>query len=106
MSEILQVPFVRVDRNAHGRETVVRGAPCAVPGAVFWPEQSVTASDGNQRVVRPARIAVPHSQPSDPRDQWMVDGVRYQAGGDVSRWRNPFAPRSAGATVAVERVTG
>ncbi len=106
MSEILRVPFVRADRNTHGRETIVRGAPCVVPGAVFWPEQSVTANDGSQRVIRPARISVPHSQVSDPRDQWTVDGVAYRATGDTSRWRNPFAPGSAGATIAVERVTG
>ncbi len=106
MSEVLRVPFVRADRNAHGRETIVRGAPCVVPGAAFWPEQSVETRDGGQRVVRPARLAVPFGQATDPRDQWLVGGVRYQAGGDTGRWENPFTGWQPGATITVERVTG
>lgn len=106
MSGVMRVPTVRVTTNAHGRETVVRGAPCLVAGAVFWPEQSVETRDGGHRVVRPAQVAVPVGQPSDPHDQWLIDGVRYEADGDAGRWRNPFAPKSARATIALKRVTG
>ena len=106
MSEVLRVPFVRVDGNAHGRETIARGAPYSVPGSTFWPEQSIELRDGGQRVVRPAQLSIPFSQPSDPRDQWMVDGARYESSGDASRWRNPFAPGSAGAVITLIRVTG
>lgn len=106
MSEVQRVPFVRVEGNAHGRESVVRGAPYLIPGVVFWPEQSVETRDGGQRVVRPAQLAVSHGQDADPRDQWLVDGVRYEANGDTSRYRNPFAPRSSGAVITLRRVTG
>ena len=103
---VQRVPFLRVDRNTHGAEVVTRGAAGTVAGAVFWPEWSVETRDGGNRVVRPAQIAMPYGQPSDPRDQWIVDGLRYEADGAASPFRNPFAPKSARAVISLKRVTG
>jgi len=99
-------PFSSASRNGHGREVAAFGIAYAVPDAVFWPEESVEMSDGGQRVVRPARLSVPFGEPTDPRDQWLVDGLTYEAQGDTSRWANPFTGAQFGGVLTLRRVTG
>ena len=104
--EFERQPYLGMTRNERNAEVRTWGDWEPVSG-YFLPEQSTEPHEsGAVRVVTPAQIIVPFSQPANPYDRWRVRGVIYEQEGGASRWRYPRSGADAGAVVAVKAVSG
>lgn len=81
------------------------GADVAVPNVgVAWGPQSEAQAASEVRV--DAVLYLPFDTDGHPHDEWTVRGLRYAQVGVVEPSRNPFTGWEAGATVALQRITG
>ena len=102
--QVWRVPFVSTQRNAHGKEEVIRGTPVEAYAA-FDPGGSYDALDGlSQRVVSQPTLYMEYGQESHRMDQWRVRGLLYDVDGDTAGWS--AGGWDAGLVIKLRRATG
>lgn len=105
---VTRFPFVRMEVNAHLRETPIFGDPEELLAGVA-PASSTDEprSYGAHTVVTPATLYLPEFRTDlSPHDEWEVRGVRSGVEGQPQPWRSPMTGWTPGTVIQLRKVDG